>query len=194
MEKGSYISAILRSKKTVFSFKDIALLWGDSGSAARVRVNYYLKKGELYRIRQGLYAKDKNYDKFEMATRIYTPAYISFETVLGKAGITFQYYSQIFVVSYLTRDIKCDGQAYSFKKIKDTILTNKKGLENRGEYLMASKERAFLDVLYLNKDYHFDNLSPLDWDKVFEILPIYENKRMAKKVKEFFNNFKSNQK
>lgn len=193
MEKGDYISTILRSKKTVFSFKDIALLWGDSGNAARVRVNYYLKNGDLYRIRQGLYAKDKNYDKFELATRVFTPAYVSFETVLGQAGITFQYYGQIFIASYLTREITVEEQTYSFRKIKDVVLTNKAGLENKGEYLMASKERAFLDTIYINKDYHFDNLSSLDWDKVFEMLSIYENKRMAKRVKEFFEHFKSNQ-
>jgi len=184
MEKGDYISVILRSKKTVFSFKDIVLLWGDSGNAARVRVNYYLKNGDLYRIRQGLYAKDKNYDKFELATRIFTPAYVSFETVLGQAGITFQYYNQIFIASYLTRNIICEGQIYSFKKLKNAVLINKAGLENKGEYLTSSKERAFLDTIYINKDYHFDNLSVLDWDKVFEILSIYNNQRMTKKVKE----------
>ncbi len=194
MKKGDYISTILRSKKTIFSFKDIVLLWGDSGGAARVRINYYTKNGDLYHIRQGFYAKDKNYDKFELATRIYSPAYISFETVLGQSGLTFQYYSQIFVVSYLTRNINCDGQAYSFRKIKDTVLTNKAGLENKGEYLIASKERAFLDTIYINKNYYFDNLSPLDWNKVFEILPIYNNQRMVKRAKEFHKYFKSNQK
>ena len=194
MKKGDYISVILRSKKTVFSFKDIALLWGDPGTnAAMVRVNYYVKSGELYRIRKGVYAKDRSYDKLELATRIFTPSYVSFETILGSAGITFQYYSRIFVASYLSRDITCDDQVYSFRKIKDVVLTSKAGLDNEGEYLIASKERAFLDTIYINKDYHFDNLSPLDWDKVFEILPIYSNQRMAKKVKEFYEYFKSNQ-
>jgi len=38
----------------------------------------------------------------------------------------------------------------------------------------------------LHKDYHFDNLSSLDWAKVYEILPIYGgNKRMAKIVKRY---------
>lgn len=191
MGKGDYISAILRSKKTVFSFKDIVLLWGDSGSAARVRVNYYVKNGALYRIRQGLYAKDKNYDKFELATKIYTPAYVSFETVLGQAGSIFQYYSQIFVASYLTREIIVGGQVFSYRKIKDSILTSGTGMEHKENYSIATPERAFLDVLYLNKDYYFDNLSPLNRDKVFEILPVYGNQRMTKKVKELF---KSNQK
>lgn len=194
MEKANILN-ILRSNKTIFSFKDILLASREENPALlRRRINYYIKKGELYPIRRGLYAKDKNYNKFELGTRIFTPAYVSFETVLGQSGITFQYYSQIFVASYLTRNIKCNGQAYSFRKIKDTVLTNKAGLKNEGEYLIASKERAFLDTIYINKDYHFDNLSPLDWDKVFEILPIYNNKRMTKKVKEFFKHFKSNQK
>jgi hypothetical protein len=187
MKKGDYLSVILRSNKTVFSFKDIVLLWGDSGSTARVRINYYVKNNDLHHIRRGFYAKDKNYNRLELATKIYTPSYVSFETILGQSGITFQYNSQLFVASYLTREIKCDGQRYSFRKIKDTILTNREGVEDKGEYFVSSEERAFLDTLYINKDYYFDNLSSLDWNKVFEILPIYENKRMEKKVKEIYN-------
>ncbi|OGT07792.1 MAG: hypothetical protein A2V89_03980 [Gammaproteobacteria bacterium RBG_16_37_9] len=191
MKKGDYISSILRSKKTVFSFKDIALLWGDSGSAVRVRVSYYVKNGQLYPIRRGFYAKDKNYNKIEMATKIFTPAYVSFETVLAREGIIFQYYSQIFVASYLTRDITCDGQIYSYKKIKDLVLTDGVGITNNGECSIATKERAFLDTIYINKDYHFDNLSPLNWDKVFVMLPMYSNKRMAQKVKNIYDNFQT---
>ena len=191
MKKGDYISSILRSKKTVFSFKDIALLWGDSGSAVRVRVSYYVKNGQLYPIRRGFYAKDKNYNKIEMATKIFTPAYVSFETVLAREGIIFQYYSQIFVASYLTRDITCDGQIYSYKKIKDLVLTDGVGITNNGECSIATKERAFLDTIYINKDYHFDNLSPLNWDKVFVMLPMYSNKRMAQKVKNIYANFQA---
>ncbi len=186
MEKGQYISTILRSKQTVFSVQDIMMLWGDLGTnAARVRINYYIKNGELYPIRRGFYAKDKNYNKIELATKIFTPSYVSFETVLAKAGIIFQYYGQIFVASYLTREIVADKQTYSYKKIKDTILTHRAGVMNKENRSIASVERAFLDVLYLYKNYHFDNLSSLNWEKVYEILPIYGgNKRMEKKVKE----------
>ena len=187
MKKGDYLSTILRSRKTVFSFKDIVLLWGDSGNAARVRLQYYVKKKDLYPIRYGLYAKDQHYEKLELATRIYTPSYISFETILGIEGITFQYYSQIFVASYLSREIECKKQAYVFRKIKNEILTEKKGLKNNGEYWIASKERAFLDTLYLHKDYYFDNLSPLDRNAIFEILPIYKSKRMAQKINQLWN-------
>jgi hypothetical protein len=40
--------------------------------------------------------------------------------------------------------------------------------------------------VYLNKEYYFDNLSSINWNKVDEILPIYGgNKRMQAKVKKY---------
>jgi predicted transcriptional regulator of viral defense system len=181
------ISKILRSNNTVFTFKDISLIWGDTDRKATISaINYYVKTGNLYRIRRGLYAKEKNYDKFELATKIYTPSYISFETVLSQAGVIFQFYSQIFVASYLTRGIKIDNQKYSYRKIKDSTLTNQAGLEFKDNYWMASPERAFLDILYLNKKYYFDNLDSLDKEKIFKILPIYKNKALEKRVKEIY--------
>jgi hypothetical protein len=193
MEKADILN-ILKSNNTVFSFKEILLASGESNPALlRRRIYSYIKNGQLYGIRRGLYAKDKNYNKLELATKIFIPAYVSFETVLAEAGVTFQHYSQIFVASYQTKEIDCDGQIFSFKKLKTNILNNNSGIENKGFYSIASKERAFLDIVYLNKDYHFDNLSPLDWDKVFSILPLYENKRMTKKVNQYYKDFKSKQ-
>ncbi len=187
MEKGHYLTAILRSPKTVFTYEDIALLWGEpSSEATRVRLHSYVKHGKLYRIRRGLYAKDRSYNKFELATRIFTPAYVSFETVLAKEGVTFQFYSPIFVASYLTREIAVDGQVYSFRRIKNPVLTNPAGVEHKDKSSIATKERAFLDTLYIQTDYHFDNLSGLDWDKVFAMLSIYQNKRMGRKVSRIY--------
>ena len=185
MEKSDILN-ILRSNKTVFSFQDILLASKDKNPDLLIRrLNYYIKKGELYSIRKGLYAKDKNYNRFEAANKIYTPSYISFETVLGKAGVTFQYYSQVFAASYLTREITADGQIYSYRKIKDSVLTDNAGIEQKDNYAIATPERAFLDIVYLNKDYHFDNLSTLNWNKILEILPIYANKRMEKDIKSY---------
>ena len=185
-KKGEYVDVLLRSSRTIFSTKDVALLWSEEREdTVSIRLNKYVRSGKMIRVRRGLYAKDKNYDKFELATKIYTPSYISFETVLAKAGIVFQFYGQIFVASYVTREITTDDQTYSYKRVRDSILTNRIGVEAKDNYYIASPERAFLDVVYSNKDYHFDNLSPLNWERVFEILPIYENKNMEKKVKRY---------
>ena len=89
-QKGEYLDILLRSKNSVFSTKDIALLWRETQtSTAQVRLNYYVKAGKLIRVRRGIYAKDKNYDKYEFATKIFRPSYVSFETVLGASGMTF---------------------------------------------------------------------------------------------------------
>lgn len=192
--KGTYIEALLRSQKTVFSVKDIALLWGESAKVAvRVRLSQYVKNNKLIRVYRGMYAKDRNYNRFELATRIYTPSYISFETVLTRSGINFQYYGNIFVASYANREIEADGQKISFVKMKDYVLSNTIGIEHTNDIATATKERAFLDRIYVSKDYHFDHLDMLDWDKVFEILPIYRNKKMNKKVEEYFEYYKSTQ-
>lgn len=193
-QKGEYIEILLRSPKTVFSTKDIALLWGEkTEAAARVRLSQYVRKGKLIRVHRGIYAKDKNYNRLELATRIYAPSYISFETVLTRAGVNFQYYGNIFVASYVTREIEADGQKISFIRMKDYVLSNTIGIEHANETAMATVERAFLDRIYISKDYHFDHLDALDWDKVFEILPIYRNQRMNKKVAEYFRHYQDNQ-
>jgi len=185
MEK-DYILDLMRSKNTVFTTDDVSLIWGESDVGfVRKKIHRYLKAGKMYSVRKGIYAKDENYNKYELATKIYTPSYISFETVLAKEGVIFQLYGQIFTASYLTRELIIDNQTYSFKKIKDTILTNKTGIEVKDNYFIASLERALLDVVYLNKEYHFDNLMSVDWKKVYEILPIYNNKRMEKKIKKY---------
>lgn len=192
--KGQYLEVLLRFSKTVFSTKDVALLWGEREERkVSGRLNKYVGVGKLIRIRRGIYAKDENYDRFELANRIYTPSYISFETVLTRAGINFQYYGNIFAASYVTREIEADGQKISFLKVKDYVLTNTNGIEHKEGYSIATKERAFLDRIYISKDYHFDNLDALDWDKVFEILPVYRNKRMDEKVKKYFEYYKSAQ-
>jgi len=151
-----------------------------------VRLNYYLSNGKLYRIRKGLYVKDKKYNKLELATRIYTPSYVSFETILAREGLIFQFQTQITVASYLTRDIEVDGQVYSFRRIKTPILTHSMGIENKEQTSLATRERAFLDTVYIHADYHFDNLGGLDWSKAFEMLPLYQNQRMATRVKKLY--------
>lgn len=188
--KGEYLEVLLRSPKTIFSSKDVALMWGEEKEdIIKNRLNKYVKSGKLFKVRRGLFAKDKNYNRYELATRINTPSYISFETVLGSAGMTFQYYGNIFVASYLNREMEVNGQKITFIRMKDYVLSNTIGIEHIDGYARATKERAFLDRMYVNKDYYFDNLNTLDWNKVLETLSIYHNKSMEKKVKKQYDDF-----
>jgi hypothetical protein len=56
--------------------------------------------------------------------------------------------------------------------------------------LVASKERAICDVLYLFADYYFDYLEDVDTDKLLEIAQIYNNKRLILSVKKLLKNAK----
>ncbi len=182
------IGKIYKSSQTVFTLKEVALIWKTNKfELVKARVNDYVRKGKLFHIRRGIYAKDENYDKFELATKIYTPSYISLETVLFKEGIIFQYYSDIFVVSYLSREIKVDRVKIRLRKIKDIVLTDTLGIKKEKNYFIATKERAFLDALYLYGDYYFDNLDQINKDKVLELSRIYRNKQLNKRLKKIFN-------
>ncbi len=190
--KGEYLEVLLRSPNTIFSTKDAALLWRESDrTVVSERLRSYVESQKLIRLRRGIYAKDENYDRLELATRIYTPAYVSFETVLTRAGVNFQYYDTIFVASYIKREITIQGQRIQFLRLKDPVLSDSAGVEQKHNYTIASPERAFLDRLYVSKEYHFDTLAPLNWDKVFEIVPIYKNKRLQKTVEKYFSAHKA---
>lgn len=186
--KYNAISKLIRTGRTVFSFSDISLIWSETNpNRTRVRINYYVKKGELLNIRPGLYAIDKDYSRYELAGKILRPSYISLETVLFDSGIIFQKYFSIFLISYLSREIKIDGTTYVFKKIRNEILNNPEGIIFN-KISIASKERAFLDTIYLYKDYYFDNLKPLDREKILSLTPLYKKIRLEKEIKKLFKN------
>lgn len=144
-------------------------------------LSYFAKEGKIRRLRPGIYAKQK-YNPLELANKICTPSYISLETVLQKEGVIFQVYDTIFAISYLSRKISINGHHIFYRKIKDGILLNSAGIEEKEGYFMATVERAFLDAVFLYGDYHFDNLTPLNWEKVFELQKIYNSKTLEKRV------------
>lgn len=172
--------------KTVFTLNDLALNWGITSRPVLLnRVNYWSKKDKLISLKRGLYALNPNYSKYEVAQKLLTPSYISLHTVLAMEGLVFQYDPSIYCVANLSRKFKVGEDAYIYKKVKDDILYNKAGILDKGGYFIASKERAFLDQLYLVSNYYFDNLDDLDWDKVFQILPIYGIANLEKVVRSY---------
>ncbi|MDD5020552.1 MAG: hypothetical protein PHR82_00245 [Endomicrobiaceae bacterium] len=190
--KKDYLLDLFNLNQSVFTVKNISLLWQTTDMPFINKKLYrYTKANKLFRIKKAIYAKNENFDRLEFAVKLWTPSYISFETVTAKAGLTFQYYSQIFIATYQSKEIEILKQKYVFRKLKDSVLTNLAGIENTGTYNIASVERAFLDIIYLNKNYYFDNLSNLNWDKVFEILPIYQNKNMIKIVDKHYKESKN---
>lgn len=180
---------ILNHNWSVFRLIDIALLTEETDfQSLNKKLNYYVHTGKLLNPRRGIYTKQK-YNPEELACKIYTPSYISLEYVLQKAGIIFQYDSRITIVSYLSRVVKTDNREYCFRKIKEDILLNNAGIEQiDGNINIAVTERAFLDMIYFDKGYYFDNPESLNKEIIIKLLPVYRSKRMEQRIKDIFGN------
>ena len=190
--KNNIILSLYKKPQTVFTLQEIALLFPDiSYNNLKKRMSYSAQSGSMKKLIRGVYAKDQ-FNVLELANKIYTPSYISLETVLQKAGVTFQYYESTFAISYISRTVKVGDHTIVYRRMKKDILLNKQGIEEQESVVIASPERAFLDAVYLYKDYHFDNLSALDWDKVKELKNIYGNRKLLKRVEEYYQIYKEN--
>jgi hypothetical protein len=189
--KGDIILALYQDIRTVFRLNDIAMLVGETDSISlNKKMNYLVRTGKILNPRKGIYAK-ANYNPQELACSVYTPSYISFEYVLQRAGIVFQYDSRITVVSYLSREIEVGDQTYWYRKIKGEMLVNTAGIIRQNNHInIASQERAFLDAVYLNADYYFDNLNPLNKQLIYKILPFYQSKSLTIRVTNLLQNGK----
>jgi len=186
MKRKDFLLEVYKKNQSVFTTKELSLLFPEiSYSNLKRKISYYIKTNKLLSLRRGIYGKE-SFDSFELANKIYTPSYISFETVLKKEGVIFQENTAIFVASYLTRKIKSAGLEIFYRKIKDEILTNSRGIKRKRGYFIASKERAFLDSTFVYKNYHFDNLSVLTWESVFDLLKIYQSRALEKRVEQYF--------
>ena len=184
------IYSLYNDTRTVFRLKDVAMLTGETSfNSLNMKLNYYVRTGRLQNPRKGIYCK-QNYNPQELACRIFTPAYISLEYVLQQAGIIFQYDSRLTVISYLSREIEIDDKIFSFRQIKNELLVSLKGIEQKGNtFTIATPERAFLDMLYLNGAMYFDNLNPLKIELIEQILPIYNSQVLTKRVQKIFKDY-----
>ncbi len=188
MSMDNLIAKLYQSPKTIITTKDLALLWGETNAInLKSKIGYYAKQGVLVRLTRGVFAKDKNYNPKELATSIYTPSYISFETVLREAGIIFQHYDTVFVAGPWPLTKKIGQHTFTFRKLKDSVLYSANGIKNENNFSIATPERAFLDMIYLFPKYYFDNLHTINWELCLELVKIYDNKELIKRLIKYQN-------
>ena len=123
-----------------------------------------------------------------MACSLFRPAYVSLEYVLQRSGIVFQYDDTVTCVSYLNRNVEIDDKAYQFRIINPELWIGMDGIEQQDNILIATPERAFLDMIYLSAgNCYFDNLHPLNKIKVKQLLPLYQSKVLTERVTKLLN-------
>jgi predicted transcriptional regulator of viral defense system len=178
-----------QKNKTVFTTDDLRIIWKQANSEQlKSKVQYYVSKGDLIRLTKGIYALDDDYNQMELATSMYTPAYVSFETVLREHGLIFQHYESIFVASYLSREVTVQSTTMVYRKLKQEVLVNPEGILHEAGYAKATKERAVLDTLYLKPNFYFDNLHGLDWTLCRSMATLYQNQALIDRLKSLEQN------
>ncbi|OGH88037.1 MAG: hypothetical protein A3J93_02595 [Candidatus Magasanikbacteria bacterium RIFOXYC2_FULL_42_28] len=183
MATDNLIAKLYESPKTILTVKDVALIWEETNNVNLFsKLKYYTNQGSLIRLTRGVFAKNKEYDVKELATSIYTPSYVSFETVLREAGIIFQQYDSIFVAGPYPMKKEIDDNKIVYRKLKNSVLYNALGVRNEKNCCIATPERAFLDTIYLSPKFYFDNLRSINWEQCFELVKIYDNKQLIKRL------------
>lgn len=182
------LETILSSSRSVFNVQSLMMLTESEDSQKLTKsLHYYVKEGKIRNPRRGIYTK-VTYDEREMACNLFRPAYISLEYVLQRAGVVFQYDDAVTCISYLNRIVEIDDRAYQFRIINPERWIGMEGLEQHDNILIATPERAFLDMVYLSAgNCYFDNLHPLNKTKVRQLLPLYQSKVLAERTSELLN-------
>jgi hypothetical protein len=168
---------------TVFTVADIKKALDIKDQKSLYNAIYYaVKQKELYTISEGIYSLDTNYSKKEFGNKYRTPSYISLYTVLQESGVVFQPYTSIFVITNRSQTVDIDGQRYIYRKIKDSILLNPLGIEQKDNISTATVERAICDKIYLDGIEYFDNLRNVDLELIDRLnKEVYEgNKNISK--------------
>ena len=182
------LEEILSSPRTVFNVQSLRMLTECEDSQKLTKsLHYYVKEGKIHNPRRGIYTK-ASFDEKEMACSLFRPAYVSLEYVLQRSGIVFQYDDTVTCVSYLNRIVEIDDKAYQFRIINPELWIGMDGIEQQDNILIATPERAFLDMIYLSAgNCYFDNLHPLNKIKVKQLLPFYQSKVLTERVTKLLN-------
>ena len=182
------LEAILSSSRSVFNIQSLRMLMESEKSQKLTQsLHYYVKEGKICNPRRGIYTK-ATYNEQEMACSLFRPAYISLEYVLQRAGVVFQYDDAITCVSYLNRIVEIDDKIYRFRIINPELWIGMEGIRQDDNILIATPERAFLDMVYLSAgNCYFDNLHPLNKTKVKQLLPLYQSKVLTERVAKWLN-------
>lgn len=142
-----------------------------------------VKKGDLIRIKRGLFILGKDYQRksinlFELSSVIYHPSYVGLHSALSYHGaIPEAVYSTTCITTNRSKEFKTPLGHFSFKHLDQSLF--KLGIERmetaKGSFLISNLEKTILDYLYIYKR----NWLGLD--------SLYEDLRLDEEVAESIN-------
>jgi len=172
------------SNRLFFSVADVAEALGITNESAQVVCSRYVKNGTFLRLKKNFYVLAGNWprysreDYFKIANYLQVPSYVSCGTALSFYGITTQvqrnWYDNISAKRSIAFDVM--GVAFRYYKLKKEYYF---GFLRRGDFFIATKEKAFLDTAHLcafgtySMDWHACDLETLDKKLVAEMGAVF---------------------
>lgn len=170
----------------IFNPIDVQRFLGRSKVAVLFLMHRLKKTGYIVRIKQGLYKlSDEKIPDLYVASKLYSPSYISLEFALSYYGVIPEnVYEITSVTTKATRRFETLGKIFSYKKIKKSAYTGYeiKKEKNLGFYI-ADAEKAFVDTNYLRlikrqKPISRFNKEKINKNKALKYAKLFENPKL----------------
>lgn len=157
--------------KDFYTSSDLQKIFRLPRKSMLVTVSRMQKRGEIARIAKGYYQlADKPIRIERIATQLYQPSYISFESALSRFGAISQVpYRLTLVTINKPKKIVLSGQAVEYRRVKQDLLF---GFELIDGAYVATAEKALLDTLYMRSKGKLQ----IDLDDINK--KVFDNKRL----------------
>lgn len=169
---------IRRSGLKLFDITDLSIILNLRPESIRVIATRMVKKGLLTRLKRDLYLlSGAEIDKFEIANKLITPSYISFESALNYWEITTQIPASVTSAARRSKKISALGDEFLFSNLPKKLFNF--GIVREKTFFIADPEKTFLDMAYYasmgKKSVTFDilDLSKINKTKLERYLDCY---------------------
>ncbi|WP_457557965.1 type IV toxin-antitoxin system AbiEi family antitoxin domain-containing protein [Candidatus Harpocratesius sp.] len=160
MNRYELFQKLEKTKKNVFTPRELSHLAGIKPRSAYVLINRMKQKQQIYSVYKGKFALID--DPLLIATQLYQPSYFSLTTALFLHNRFDQIINDYYVITskkiHSPTRILNQYNVY-FLKIKPTLIFGYRKIFYRNSfYLVADLEKAVLDALYLPSYIHINDL------------------------------------
>lgn len=194
----------------IFATRELRLILGKKFK--RSILNRFLdweKKGLVIKLRRGVYALGKMKNEIDpviLASKIYSPSYVSLEMALWHYGIIPDVVSTVTsITTRKTKEFDNVFGCFSYQKIKTDAFGGYKTMKDRNgiSYNFAYPEKALVDFFYLKRNviggskeqfesYRFDDeFTKYSRRKMLKYAEAFKNKKVLFLTKEFLKHYAS---
>ena len=152
MKIESFIKKIREYPKAYYRLADFEAIFGQEGMTIKKSVERLVKNGWLERLSKNVYVlADKQNDLKVIASLLYQPSYLSFESVLYRYGVINQPpMEETLATTRRSKRMELGGRVFWFSQIKPRLWWGFEGSAKQNEQMMVAKlEKAVADMLYL---------------------------------------------